>query len=257
MGGGGTTTQQSAKNEPWAPMQPYLLDLLSRAQAESNTTKTMYPGMSTPDYSPQTVAAINALQAAGNTTLPTTQAAQDQMMATLGGAYLNNNPYLQQITSNISQDVGANLGDQFAASGGYKGSPGEVQAITREVARAAAPYYFQSYESERGRQANAAQLAPVFEAIQSGDLQKLMQAGGMVDTKNEQALQDAIQRWNFEQNKNQQQLQAYASLFQPAGAGTFGSQQGTTKSSQDMTGTYVGAGTTAVATAAMVAAIVL
>lgn len=81
---------------------------------------------------------------------------------TAGGAYLDQgNPQLKAVIDSIYNTVTPQVQSQFAQAG-RSGSGAEQEAMTRALGTAIAPYAFQAYESERGRQLEAAR------ALQSG-----------------------------------------------------------------------------------------
>jgi hypothetical protein len=59
----------------------------------------------------------------------------------------------------------------------------------------------------------AAQAAPAMAATDYADIQKLLTAGQAQEQYSSAELQDAINRFNFEQNLPQQKLSQFANLF--------------------------------------------
>jgi hypothetical protein len=70
-----------------------------------------------------------------------------------------------------------------------------------------------SAEAERARQMAAAQAAPAMAATDYADIQKLLTTGQAQEQYSSAELQDAINRFNFEQNLPQAKLSQFANLF--------------------------------------------
>jgi hypothetical protein len=84
-----------------------------------------------------------------------------------------------------------------------------------------------SAEAERARQMQASQMAPQMAATDYADIQKLLDNGSSSGTISSAALQDAINRFNFEQNLPQMKLSQFANLFSSVPQGTETVQQAT------------------------------
>jgi hypothetical protein len=70
-----------------------------------------------------------------------------------------------------------------------------------------------SAEAERARQMAATQAAPGMAAADYADIQRLLSTGQAQEQYSSAELQDAINRFNFEQNLPQQKLSQFANLF--------------------------------------------
>jgi hypothetical protein len=73
----------------------------------------------------------------------------------------------------------------------------------------------------------AAQAAPAMAATDYADIQKLLTAGQAQEQYSSAELQDAINRFNFEQNLPQMKLNQFANLFSSVPQGTQTVQQAT------------------------------
>ena len=71
----------------------------------------------------------------------------------------------------------------------------------------------QSSEAERARQMEATRNAPAMAAQDYADIQRLLTVGGAREQQSMAELQDAINRYNFEQNLPQMKLSQFANLF--------------------------------------------
>jgi len=115
-----------------------------------------------------------------------------------------------------------------AASKGRYGSNamgqqvGQAQDIFgRNLAEQAGQLAYGSAEAERGRQMTAVGNAPAYAQSDYQDIQKLITAGQGQEQYQQKALQDAINRYNYEQTAPERKLQQFTNLFTSApGGGT-------------------------------------
>lgn len=136
---------------------------------------------------------------------------------TAAGAYLDQgNPQFQAVVESISNAIRPQVQSQFAMAG-RAGSGAEQEAMARQLADAIAPYAFGSYESERGRQLQAAG------ALQSGGetaLARMMGGGqalaGVSESERAARLGAAQSIANIYGNDVARQLEA-AGMFGAAG----------------------------------------
>lgn len=160
--GGGQTVQTSSQtsSDPWAAQQPYLRDLFSRAQGLYGAPS---PYLEQATQARATEAGPNSLtgQAAG------------QFGKTISGDYLNadTNPYLKGAVNDVMNQVQGRVAGTFGTRGGNNyGSSAHQEWLGRSLADAALPIYAQNYATERGRQLNAAELAPTLSNARIGNL---------------------------------------------------------------------------------------
>lgn len=244
-GGGNTTTVQKA--DPWEGQQPYLKDIYAQ-------TGGLYgSGMGYTPYSGPRVAGLSDIQRQGMETgyqnilsgNTPAQAAGGMLNKTLQGDYLGGaNPYLDQVFATSAQ----NVTDQFnrnilpsiktagVQSGMYDSSrqgiaeglaAGEAQ---KNLAQLSANIYAPAYESERGRQIQAATLAP---SLSNWDAQQLMGLGGIEQDMTQRELDAMQQYWNEYQQAPWSRLGSYTTNVM--GMGTPG---GTTSTTQEGAGGF-------------------
>jgi hypothetical protein len=106
---------------------------------------------------------------------------------------------------------------------------GQAQDIFgRNLAESAGSLAYQSAEAERNRQMQAVANAPAYAQADYQDIQKLLTAGQGQESYQQKALQDAINRYNYEQTLPQQKLQQFTNLFTsvPSGGTSTTTQQG-------------------------------
>ncbi len=134
----------------------------------------------------------------------------------------------EQFTRNIQ-----NLQSEAASRGRYGSSAmgqqaGQAQDIfARALAEQGGQLAYQSAEAERQRQMEATRNAPAMAAQDYADIQRLLTVGGAREQQSAAELQDAINRYNFEQNLPAMKLQQYAGLIYGAPQGQIVTQSAT------------------------------
>ena len=223
-GGGGTNTVTRTELDP--TMRPYVQYGLSEAQRLYQTPNVpqYYPGQTYIGPSAQTTAALQAAQTRAMRGNPLVPAAQKQLQQTIQGEYLGANPFLasalqpgfeaaqRQYESATNQAL-----SNFSRAGRY-GSGAMRGALTnvggeyaRALTGAAGQLGYANYADERARQQAALQAAPAMAAQDYADIQRLSQIGQQTEAYQEMALQDAINRFNFEQQAPYARLQSFLS----------------------------------------------
>jgi hypothetical protein len=221
-GGGDTTTVQKA--DPWAGQQPYLAYGFQQAQKNYDSGGPQYyPTSTVADFSPQTQQALQLTQDRAVAGSPVTRASQAQATATLNGDYLNNNPYLDSIWNQGAGDIQSRVAGQFGAAG-RTGSGINQQVLSRELANGYNNLYGANYQAERGRQLQTQSLVPQISQLDYADIDRLGQAGSMIDQQNQAQLSDKVNRFNYNQNLPDQNLQRYVAAIQ----GNYGGATNTT-----------------------------
>ena len=225
MGGGGGTQTQTARAEIDPTLKPYVEYGLGEAKRlYQGTTPSYFPGQTFVSPSEATTQALRMAEERATAGSPLTRAAQQQTLETIQGRGVN--PFLagaleqsnrlagEQFTRNIQQ-----LQSEAASAGRYGSSAmgqrtGQAQDIfARALAEQGGQLAYQSAEAERQRQMAATQLAPAMAAQDYADIQRLLTVGGAREQQQMAELQDAINRYNFEQNLPQMKLSQFANLF--------------------------------------------
>lgn len=116
------------------------------------------------------------------------------------------------------------MDSRFVAAGRY-GSPAYSEATARALADAITPYVFQNYTSERANIARAASDAPALAQADYGDIAALANVGSQRDAQTQAQLQDQVNRWNFNQNRDAARLAQYVAMIQ----GNYGMTGATTQ----------------------------
>ncbi len=233
------TITQQANTTPWSGQQPYLEQLFSAAGTQYNTPLQFYggnvPGVPTGQtyapFAPQTLQAMaqTEQQAATN---PIPQTATDYSNAMLSGGFLSaGNPYFQNMVNIAGQSIIPSVQGQFEKSGRYGGGAMD-QAVASAMANTAGTLAYQNYGDILKQMSQAAYLAP--QTAQLGYLpsQQLAAVGAMQEDQTQNAINQAMQNWQFSQMEPWQRMSLLGSEI----AGNYG---GTSAS----TGTTTGGGT--------------
>jgi hypothetical protein len=197
--------------------------------------------------SPEEEAATRALynQAQGGLS-STSLAAQNQLQKTLQGDYLGITPELQNYMDVIArrseqsynENVLPSLRSGYGRSGAFGGSDFQQglqtsgRNFTRELADNLSGVALRNYQGERANQQNALGLAPTYEELAyspalmaqnagsalSGITQRraqgLLSQGQMLEEEKRMALQEQLDRFNFNQNAQQERLSQFNSNLQ-------------------------------------------
>ena len=233
MGGKSTpatqTVNQVTKSDPWAPAQPFIMDALTRAKTALDATpNTPYTGNL---YAGPTDAQRRGVQGMIDMAPGTaTGAAELRQLGldTVSGKYLSpdSNPYikgavdaaLRPIQQSLNQNIMA-IGDTFSGAGAYGGS-NQALMSSRAVndwantsADTSSRIYAGNYENERQRQMMGAGLLDAANALAMQPNQILLQAGGIQQGWDQNALQEAFTKYQMAQDAPWAGLDRYAQLL--------------------------------------------
>ena len=187
LGGGssGGGQVQTQTNQPYAPAQPALNQIISEAGNLYNQ------GVGAAGYvapSQQTISGLAAQETMAG-------AANQQLADTLSGKYLN--PFLSPMLQGSANEIATAVNQEFTGAGRTPGSGMNQQQILAGITDAAMPYAVDQYERERQRQLGIASAAP-----------SLTQVGSALE--------------NIERQKNMAPFQAlsqYSNLINPIATG--------------------------------------
>ena len=210
-GGGGTTIQS---NEPYAPAQPALNQIISDASAIYGQG---------PQYVDPTTQQLSGLAAQENIA----GLANTQIADTISGQY--SNPFLSPLIADVASSAYTNVAQQFSGAGRTPGSPMSQQQVTTQIGKQALPLAFQSYENERNRQLQTARAVPSLTAV-GEELRGLQQERNLAPYQN---------------------LQRYSNIINPIASG-FPTQQGTQDFRANPVGMAAGGALTGAALGSMI-----
>ena len=258
-GGGSTTTVQKA--DPWAGQQPYLKDVFKQAQQLYNAggmAPNYYPGQTVANQSDWTKQAMQMQADRATAGSPLIDSASNAMSnITSGNALANNaglntlnelsqqdNPYVDELFSRANNQVQASLDSNFNRAGRY--GSGAHEAAAADAANNLANQMYSSlwdkradaagtagqlYNTGIGQQVVAGQTGQQLANQAYTDAAALSEAGGMMDDYNQQLINAAIDKYNYEQQQPLAALSNYNQLIQGSYGGT------TTSTAKQNTGT--------------------
>lgn len=240
-GGGGRSTQTIEKADPWAGQQPYLLDIFQQAKNQFNSSMPGYfPSSTVAPQSPDTQRAIEMMRGA----VPGQQQLATQGAGATSFALMSpdvaNNPYATgAIGAAINPAVRAfsdpggvlsQIRGEFGSADQYGGTRHALalgmasdrlgQNILDTTSRMAGDFYGQGLTA----QGRALALLPGIQQAQATPAATQSIVGQTEETYAQQIIDEAIKKWNFEQNLPALKLQNYQNIV---GGGNYG---GTTTS---------------------------
>ena len=172
-GGGGTTIQS---NEPYAPAQPALNQIVSDASAIYGQG---------PQYVDPTTQQLSGLAAQENIA----GLANTQIADTISGQY--SNPFLSPLIADVASSAYTNVAEQFSGAGRTPGSPMSQQQVVSQLGKQALPLAFQTYENERNRQLQTARAVPSLTSV-GEELRSLQQEQNLAPYQNLQRFSNVI-----------------------------------------------------------------
>ena len=200
-GGGSTRTINTMVNPP-AYAQPFLEFGLEQAKDLYGSAKPeYYPGQTTVGFSPESEMALSGIREQAITGSPFIKATQDVVMQNLMGT----NPLMSAAFRPVVEQV-----ESQASKAGRYGS-GYQQAA---LGQALAPFAYEAQQAAIGQ-------APSAREFGMADLMSLAQVGGAREAQSAAELAADIERFEFEQNRQQQKLRDYMALV---AGGTVGSE---------------------------------
>lgn len=250
-GGGGApaNTTSTSTAEPWSGQQPYLSEVMRLAQQNYNSsTPTYFPGQVTASADPLTgVAQEQLLQGGGQGNELAQTAAASNAFNMTAGRDVRTNPYLQSaidaavrpLTRQFTE-TGGDLSqgrDAATAAGQFGGSRhGIAEGIaTRgyldKVGDVASTMASRGYEMGATAANQASALVPQTNQALLGQAQTSDAVAQQRTAYTQAAIDDAIAKWNFEQNLPGAKLAQFQSLVQGNyGGQSAGTQTGTSGS---------------------------
>jgi len=239
MGGGGGSQESKTTTSIDPSIKPYVTYGLEEAKRLYQTgSPTFFPGQTYVSPSEQTQKALQLAQERAMAGSPLTGAAQAETLATIQGRGVN--PFLagalEQTNRLAGEDYLRNIQklQSGASSMGRYGSAaqgqqtGQAQDIfARALTEQGGQLAYNSAEAERARQMAAVNNAANMANADYYDINQLLKIGQTGEGYDAAKLQDAINRFNFEQNLPQMKLSQFANLFSSVPQGTTTTQTAT------------------------------
>ena len=239
MGGGGGQQQSTTTTSIDPSIKPYVTYGLEEGKRlYESGTPSFFPGQTYVSPSQATQSALQMAQERAMAGSPLVRSAQQEQLATIQGRGVN--PFLEGALAGVNRQAretfteGVQGLQSRASSMGRYGSAAQAEQeanaqdiFARALAEQGGQLAYGSAEAERARQMQAAQAAPAMAATDYADIQKLLTTGQAQEQYSSAELQDAINRFNFEQNLPQMKLNQFANLFSSVPQGTQTVQQAT------------------------------
>lgn len=221
----GTETIKSI-SEPWSQQAPHLRRTMNRAtDLYQQGPLDYYPGQTVSNFSNPTRNAMDMYRQNAYQNTGQANALNQQMTGTLGGDYLNSNPYLDRMMDSASRGMtrafregtAPSIGAQFDSagrygSGLYQNMQGTAQdELARGLGETAGNIYGQNYANERSNQMRAAALAPSTIPMNDYAASQLLNVGNMQDAQQQRNINAQRDRWDFNQNRGWDNLARYGS----------------------------------------------
>lgn len=225
MGGGGGQQTSTTTTSIDPTIKPYVTYGLEEGKRlYESGTPSFFPGQTYVSPSQATQSALQMAKERAISGSPLVRAAQQEQLATIEGRGVN--PFLEGALAGVNRQAreqfteGVQGLQSKASSMGRYGSAAQAEQearaqdiFARALAEQGGQLAYGSAEAERARQVAAGQAAPAMSAADYADIQKLLTAGQAEEQYSSAALQDAINRFNFEQNLPQAKLSQFANLF--------------------------------------------
>jgi hypothetical protein len=227
-GGGGQQVQErttTTTNQIDPMLKPYVEFGLGEARKLYETQGPSYfPGQTYVSPTETTMSALQAGEQRATAGSPLLRAAQAENLANVQGQYLGGNPFFQGAFNPAAKaaqqsyyDAIQNVASKASSAGRYgSGAYGQLTdraggTFANALTDVAGKLAYQNYSDERARQAAATAAAPGMAEADYGDIQRLLAIGQGREGYAQTALQDQINRYNYEQNLPQAKLQSFLS----------------------------------------------
>ena len=242
-----TQTQQSSRTDPWGPAAGPIQQSIPNIDALYNQRlrQQFFPGQTYAGFDPSQERALRGVEATAGHGL--TAAAKDYTGKVLGGHYLNadTNPYIMEVARRAAGDAQARTAAQWGAAGRGYGNSDVVGATARATSEAALPFLSQNYQNERAIMEAATGRA---NALDYADYDRLYAAGQQRQMMGQNAINEAMLRYQFEQERQANALKEKLGLLTPLaqlGNTSSGTSTSTTTSTPSPMQVGVGLGMTA------------
>lgn len=218
--GGGKTTTQVQKSDPWWGQQGSLIQGYGAANDYLHSNPQYYDGNTVAGFNPTQQSAQAGLINRATNGSPVDQSAQNQVTNTENGSYLNaGNPYMQANMNNVAADLVPRINSIFAGDGRYN-SGANQNAIASGLSNAEGQMAYQNYAAERKTQMQGAAMAPGLANQDYTNLDVLNKVGAQQQQQQQLGINADIAKWNYNQNLPLQKIQNYMSLVQGNPGGT-------------------------------------
>lgn len=220
----------TVKPQPWGPLKPYIKQGYGDLQdLQQQGPPAYYPGSTISPQSPYSQQAIQSQAQRAIQGSPVTAGAQGLLADTLSGQYLDpsSNPHLsgaidaavRPVVENYSNVVAPNIASGFSGAGRYGSNAlasTQQQAgdqLMRQIGDISSGMAYQNYGDERQRQIQGMLMSPQIAGLDYQDIAQLGQAGAAQEAYGQRDINADIDRYNYEQNADWNQLAEYLGLL--------------------------------------------
>ncbi len=225
------TTETITQSGADAFTKPFLQYGMSEALRQYQAgAPQFYQGQTYAGFTPQTEQALRMQEQRALAGSPLVQQGQATLGSFLGstGAQGQYVPPAQSglLTGAIQRaldPVQARVQSQLAQRGRL-GSGAAADVMTRALGDVAANVAYRDFDTQRRLGLQAAQLAPSMAAADYSDISRLQQVGAAREAQAERGIQEAMQRYQYEQNAPMTQLAQYQNLIAGFPQGTTSTQ---------------------------------
>jgi hypothetical protein len=243
MGGGGKAAKipstSTIINSPpdWAV--PNFREALRGAEELYRTGgPRLYPNATLADVPQEIKDALAGMEASARAGSPISQGATRYTADVLGGKYLPTNyettPFFEDIVRRTAGNIASQVGSQYSAAGRY-GSGSMAESMARGIGDTTANLRYTDYNKyldlvnrERDRQTQVAAMAPEMYNLGYADLHKLSDVGESRRAFGQESINEAIKKWEMEQNRPFENLSRYTGTLSQMFPGGGGSSQTST-----------------------------
>lgn len=235
---GQTTTIQ--KSDPWVGQQPFLIGgpgpvvgpngkvvdtgptvpgvLTSAANLYQNYTPQYFPSSTVAPFNPTQLAGLNLETNLGLAGTPAVNASEGFLGSLESGNFLSaGNPYFQTMANNVAAQITPQLEAGFNA-GNRMNSPGAAYAVSKGLSDAIGGLAYQNYSDTLGNMIKGTFTAPSVQDATYRNVAAVQDAGNQQQAQAQAQLNDAINRFNFEQQLPYNKLGIYDQMV----SGNFG-----------------------------------
>lgn len=196
---------QTSTTEPPAYAKPFLKDAAQQARSlYLSGGPDYYQGTQTVGFSPQSQLAMGMTEQRALAGNPANRAATDMATDTLRGNYLYGNPGFNAAVKAATDYAIPQVQSKFATAG--RTNSGLAQEA---IARTISNQYASQYGQERENQMRAGVMAPALAQQDYQDISALRSVGTDVEQLAQDRLSEDVSRFNFYQNRPEQNLQRY------------------------------------------------
>ena len=203
------TTTTSA--EPSEFIRPYYQQAIDSAQdLYEGSTPNFFPNATYTGFSPETSTALDLTTLRALSGNPLLNQSQTQASNILAGNYLTpgSNPYSKALFDQMAGDVTSKVNSQFTKAGRF-GSGANQEVLADSLGQLANQVYGDQYNRERALQAQTMMTAPQLGEMDYNDIARLQAVGAEKEGLEDAKLQDAIARFDYEQQKPYLKLNQY------------------------------------------------